>query len=152
MMCGNTIDCIDHPLPKHFVSAHRASHHAWAPGTPPSKSGADSRMKIFARRKNILKILSNAFGGKERFVSMCRIAFQIITSCRATVCEAVHILQKTQEKIAKVVDSVPCTRLSCAVYRFGAQYKYQLRDTEIAFTALFQLHVKKTGKWQIDLF
>jgi len=31
MICGNTSDLIDHPLPKHFVSAHGASHHAWAP-------------------------------------------------------------------------------------------------------------------------
>ena len=29
---GNTSDFIDHPLPKHFVSAPGASHHAWAPG------------------------------------------------------------------------------------------------------------------------
>ena len=42
MTCGNTSDFIDHPLPKHFVSAHGASHHAWAPGSPPSKSGADA--------------------------------------------------------------------------------------------------------------
>jgi len=40
MMCGNTSDYIDHPLPKHFVSAHGVSHHAWAPGPPPSKFGA----------------------------------------------------------------------------------------------------------------
>jgi len=40
MTCGNTSDFIDDPLPKDFVSAHGASHHAWAPGTPPSKSGA----------------------------------------------------------------------------------------------------------------
>jgi len=25
-------DFIDHPLPKHFVSAHGASHHAWTTG------------------------------------------------------------------------------------------------------------------------
>jgi len=30
MICGNTSDFIDDPLPKHFVSAHGASHHAWA--------------------------------------------------------------------------------------------------------------------------
>jgi len=41
-VCGNTSDLIDHSLPKHFVSAHEASHHAWAPGPPPSKSGADT--------------------------------------------------------------------------------------------------------------
>jgi len=29
---GNTCDFIDHPLPKDSVSAHGASHHAWAPG------------------------------------------------------------------------------------------------------------------------
>ena len=39
MIRGNTIDFIGHPLPRHFVSAHGASHHAWDPG-PPSKSGA----------------------------------------------------------------------------------------------------------------
>ena len=38
--CGNTSDFIDHPLPKDSVSAHGASHHTWAPGPPPSKSGA----------------------------------------------------------------------------------------------------------------
>jgi len=32
MICGKTSDFIDHPLPKDFVSAHGASHHAWAPG------------------------------------------------------------------------------------------------------------------------
>jgi len=31
MICGNAIDFIDHPLPYHFLSAHGASHHAWAP-------------------------------------------------------------------------------------------------------------------------
>jgi len=41
MTCGNTSDFIDHPLPRQFVSAHGASHHVWAPGPPPSKSGAD---------------------------------------------------------------------------------------------------------------
>ena len=41
MMCGNTSDFIDHPLPKHLVSAHGASHHVWAPGPPPSESGAE---------------------------------------------------------------------------------------------------------------
>jgi len=40
MICGNTSDIIDHPLPKHFVSAHGASLYAWAPVPPPSKSGA----------------------------------------------------------------------------------------------------------------
>ena len=40
MICGNTSDFIDHPLPKNFVSAHGASHHVWAPDPPPSKSGA----------------------------------------------------------------------------------------------------------------
>jgi len=40
MICGNTSDVIYHPLPKHFVSAHGASHHAWAPRPPPPKSGA----------------------------------------------------------------------------------------------------------------
>jgi len=32
MICGNASDIIDHPRPKHFVSAHGASHHVWAPG------------------------------------------------------------------------------------------------------------------------
>jgi len=32
MIRGNTTDFIDHPLPKDSVSAHGASHHAWAPG------------------------------------------------------------------------------------------------------------------------
>jgi len=36
----NTSDFIDHPLPKHFASAHGAFHQAWAPGPSPSKSGA----------------------------------------------------------------------------------------------------------------
>jgi len=40
MICGNTSDFIDHPLPKHFVSAHGASHRAWAPGLPQYKFGA----------------------------------------------------------------------------------------------------------------
>jgi len=40
MICGNTSDFIDHPLPKHFVSAYGASHHAWVPSPLPSKSGA----------------------------------------------------------------------------------------------------------------
>jgi len=30
MECGNTSDFIDQPLSKHFVSAHGASHRAWA--------------------------------------------------------------------------------------------------------------------------
>jgi len=42
MVCGNTSDFIDHLVPKHFVSAHGASHHAWAAGLQPSKSGADT--------------------------------------------------------------------------------------------------------------
>ena len=29
---GNTGNFIYHPLPKNSVSAHGASHHAWAPG------------------------------------------------------------------------------------------------------------------------
>jgi len=41
MICGNTSDFIDHPLPEHFVSSYGASHHAWAPGPPPSQSGAE---------------------------------------------------------------------------------------------------------------
>jgi len=41
MICGKTSDFMDHSLPKHFVSAHGASHHVWAPGPPPSKSGAE---------------------------------------------------------------------------------------------------------------
>jgi len=32
MICGNTSDFIDHPLPKHLVSTHGACHHAWVPG------------------------------------------------------------------------------------------------------------------------
>jgi len=32
MIRGNASDFIDHPLPKQFVSAHGASHHAWVPG------------------------------------------------------------------------------------------------------------------------
>jgi len=39
MIYGNTSD-FDHPLPKDSVSVHGASHHAWAPGPPPSKPGA----------------------------------------------------------------------------------------------------------------
>jgi len=45
MMCGNASDIIDHPLPKHFVSAHQAFHHARAPDFPPSKSGAVSKVE-----------------------------------------------------------------------------------------------------------
>jgi len=45
MIHGNTSDFIDHPLPIHFVSVHGASHHAWAPGPPPSKSGAAAHVK-----------------------------------------------------------------------------------------------------------
>jgi len=40
MIRGNSIDFIDHHLPKDLVSPHGASHHAWAPGLQPSKSGA----------------------------------------------------------------------------------------------------------------
>ena len=40
MIRGNTTDFIDHPLPKDSISAYGASHHAWAPVPPPSKSGA----------------------------------------------------------------------------------------------------------------
>ena len=47
MICGNTSDFIDHPLPKHFVTAHGVSHHTWAPGTRPSKSGAASHAYIY---------------------------------------------------------------------------------------------------------
>jgi len=32
MICGNTSDFMNHPLSKYLVSAHGASHHAWAPG------------------------------------------------------------------------------------------------------------------------
>ena len=42
MICGNTSDFIYHPLHENFVSAHGASHHAWASGPPPSKSGTYS--------------------------------------------------------------------------------------------------------------
>jgi len=41
MVCGNTSDVIDQPLPNDFVSAHGASHQAWVPGPPAFKSGAD---------------------------------------------------------------------------------------------------------------
>jgi len=40
MIRGNTSDFIDHLLFKDSVTAHGTSHHAWAPGPPPSKSGA----------------------------------------------------------------------------------------------------------------
>jgi len=40
MICGNTSDFIDHPLPKYSVSARGASQHACVPGPPGSKSGA----------------------------------------------------------------------------------------------------------------
>jgi len=40
MTCGNTGDLVDHPLPKYFLSAHGASHYAWAPDPPPSESDA----------------------------------------------------------------------------------------------------------------
>jgi len=43
MTCGNTSDFIGHLLPKHFVSAHGATHHAWAPGSP-SKTGANKSL------------------------------------------------------------------------------------------------------------
>jgi len=39
-------DFIDHHLPEDSVSAHGASHHAWATGPPPSKSGAGFRFAI----------------------------------------------------------------------------------------------------------
>jgi len=59
MICGNTSDFIDHPLPKHIISAHGASHHAWAPGPPPSKSGAELRCSL-----NEMQVCS--FLAKER--------------------------------------------------------------------------------------
>jgi len=51
MICGNTSDFIDHPLPKLFVSAHGVSHQAWAPGPPPSKSGAVQEVKQSEQNK-----------------------------------------------------------------------------------------------------
>jgi len=36
----NTNDFIGHPLRKDSASAHGTPHPAWAPGPPPSKSGA----------------------------------------------------------------------------------------------------------------
>jgi len=39
MVFRNTNDFIDPPLPKHFVSAHGTSHHAWAPGKGVRKGG-----------------------------------------------------------------------------------------------------------------
>jgi len=50
MICGNTSDFIDHPLPKYFESAHGASHHAWTPGLPPSKSGAGVKCDCSVQR------------------------------------------------------------------------------------------------------
>jgi len=41
MIRGNPSDVIGHPLPEDSTSAHGASHHAWALGPPPSKSGAE---------------------------------------------------------------------------------------------------------------
>jgi len=38
---------MDHPLYENVVSAHGASHHAWAPGPPQSKSGAASQQEGF---------------------------------------------------------------------------------------------------------
>jgi len=40
MIRGNASDFIGHHLPKDSTPAHGASHHAWAPSSPPSKSGA----------------------------------------------------------------------------------------------------------------
>jgi len=34
------------PLPEHFISAHGAYHHAWVPGPPLSKSGADFTARL----------------------------------------------------------------------------------------------------------
>jgi len=42
MIRGNNSDFIYHPLPNDSVSVHGASHHAWAPWPPPSKSGAET--------------------------------------------------------------------------------------------------------------
>jgi len=39
MIRGNNSDFIRHPLPEDSISAHGASHQAWAPGLPTSKSG-----------------------------------------------------------------------------------------------------------------
>ena len=50
MIRGNTSDFIDHPLPKYFESAHGASHHAWTPGLPPSKSGAGVKCDCSVQR------------------------------------------------------------------------------------------------------
>jgi len=47
MIRGNASDFIDHPLPKHFVSAHGASHHPRAPGPPPSKPGVDWARELY---------------------------------------------------------------------------------------------------------
>jgi len=40
MIRENTSDFIAQHLPKHFAYAHGTSHHAVAPGPPPSRSGA----------------------------------------------------------------------------------------------------------------
>jgi len=65
MVCGYTSDFIDQPLHKHFVSAHGASHHAWAPGPPPSKSGAGQFLpKIFSLIAKYNKLQSFSFPQK----------------------------------------------------------------------------------------
>jgi len=54
MICGNTNDFIGHPILKDSIFAHGASHHAWAPGPPPSKSGAEPTTPLHTNPKQIL--------------------------------------------------------------------------------------------------
>jgi len=44
-----------------------------------------------------------------------------------------------KERLACVVNLATCVGLSCAVYQFCTQQKYQL-NTETKFTAFFELH------------
>jgi len=78
MICGNTSDFFDHPLPEHFVSAHGASHHVWAPGPPLSQSCAAKDMKYECEAGYIWSILGKLGQSDSHLVTLCEMSFLVL--------------------------------------------------------------------------
>jgi len=68
-VCGNTSVFIDHPLHKHFVSAHWASRHAWTPDPPRSKSGAGPTDCTTSPMRQLSPMYKTEINNKKHFIT-----------------------------------------------------------------------------------
>jgi len=73
MIRGNTSGLIDHPIPKHFVSAHGASHHAWAPGPHHLNPALNKPFENLSSTREYGRIIKNklTFVSEEMRITKC---------------------------------------------------------------------------------